>query len=145
MKRIVYIFCLFVVGCLFSCELESSDNGKLDGFWHLDRVDSLSTKGVADLSGDLLFWSVQGKMLQVSDQNSRHQAVIFRFEHSANTLVLSNPIANIREIGDSIVTNVSNFSYAGVNNLEERFQVEKLTGNKMVLVSEQLRLWFTKF
>ena len=24
-----------------SCELESSDNGKLDGFWHLESIDSL--------------------------------------------------------------------------------------------------------
>lgn len=28
---------------LNSCEVDSSDNGDLDGFWHLESVDTLAT------------------------------------------------------------------------------------------------------
>ena len=34
---------------LASCELETSDNGKFDGFWHLERVDTLATGGSLNL------------------------------------------------------------------------------------------------
>ena len=33
-----------------SCELESSDNGKLDGFWHLESIDSLENGKTVDMS-----------------------------------------------------------------------------------------------
>ena len=29
-------------------DFEGSDNGKLDGFWHLEKVDTLATGGVTD-------------------------------------------------------------------------------------------------
>ena len=31
-------------------DFEGSDNGKLDGFWHLEKVDTLATGGVTDYS-----------------------------------------------------------------------------------------------
>ena len=44
---------------LASCELETSDNGKFDGFWHLERVDTLATGG--SLNRDMEVWAAVRK------------------------------------------------------------------------------------
>ncbi len=44
---------------LASCNVETSDNGPLDGFWHLERVDTLATGGTTDYSSGYVFWGVQ--------------------------------------------------------------------------------------
>ena len=44
---------------LASCELETSDNGKFDGFWHLERVDTLATGRSLNLQQKRIFWGVQ--------------------------------------------------------------------------------------
>ena len=41
MKKILFIFSTLLLFC--SCDIESSKNGDLDGFWHLERVDTIST------------------------------------------------------------------------------------------------------
>ena len=96
MKKLRYIFVVLPAFLLLSlaftsCELETSDNGKLDGFWHLERVDTLATGKSCDLSGQLLFWSVQMKLLNVSDKNYKLRSAFFRFEHANGTLRLYEP------------------------------------------------------
>ena len=50
MKKIIGVLSLAVMMLtLSSCEVETSQNGDLDGFWHLEQVDTLATGG-----GDLL-------------------------------------------------------------------------------------------
>lgn len=44
---------------LASCNVETSGNGSLDGFWHLERVDTLATGGTTDYSSGYVFWGVQ--------------------------------------------------------------------------------------
>ena len=88
-----------------SCEIETSDNGDLDG----DR-------------GDFLF----------------------RFEHKGKTLRLYDPHVNDRMNGDPAVDDAGMLRPFGVNALDETFGVERLTGSKMVLSTEELRLSFTK-
>ena len=39
---------------LASCEIETSDNGELDGFWHLERIDSLEKGKTVDCSNQLI-------------------------------------------------------------------------------------------
>ena len=46
MKKIIGIlFFAVLVFTLSSCEIETSQNGDLDGFWHLEQVDTLATGG----------------------------------------------------------------------------------------------------
>jgi hypothetical protein len=63
MRKIVYILTLCVT--LVSCELETSGNKELDGYWQMSEVDTLSTGGVADTREALIYWGVQGKLLQI--------------------------------------------------------------------------------
>ena len=46
MKKIIGVLSLAVMMLtLSSCEVETSQNGDLDGFWHLEEVGTLATGG----------------------------------------------------------------------------------------------------
>ena len=61
MRKIVYILalCTFLV----SCELETSGNKELDGYWQMCQVDTLATDGVTDTREALIYWG--GLVVQV--------------------------------------------------------------------------------
>ncbi len=48
MKRMIYLIAAISL-VLSSCTLETSDNGDFDGFWHLERVDTLATGNYLNL------------------------------------------------------------------------------------------------
>ena len=52
---------------LSSCEVETSQNGDLDGFWHLEQVDTLATGGTCNFADKRVFWGCQYKLIQVAD------------------------------------------------------------------------------
>lgn len=130
---------------LCSCEFETSDNGNLDGFWHLERIDTLSTGGVCDTSSDLLFWSVQMRLLNVSDKNNVHTNVNMRFEHSNGNLRVYGAYLDDRMQGDPPLNDAALLRPYGINDLDETFAVEQLTGSRMQLKGSALRLTFRKF
>ena len=65
----VFVLLMLVLGSVLlnSCEIESSDNGSLDGFWHLESIDTLATGGRSDYSKQRVFWGVQYKLLSVNN------------------------------------------------------------------------------
>ena len=62
MKKLLFLVPLAAILCL-SCELETSDNGDLDGFWQLKQVDTLQG-GTKDMRGSGVFWAVQTDLLE---------------------------------------------------------------------------------
>lgn len=146
MKRLMYLY--FIVGAFLtfvSCGLESSDNGKLDGYWHLEQIDTISTGGVNDLSGQKLFWAVQAKLLMLTDQDYVHTRMIMRFNHTGERLILSEPYTDDREKGDQPQTTPSLLTPYGINALTEDFKVEELSSSNMILSNDKYRLKFKKF
>lgn len=138
------------VGMLASCELHTSDNGKLDGFWHLERVDTLATGGQKDLSEQRVFWAIEAKLLNVRDSDHDSRGFYFRFNQTADSLILTDPYDygghdDKEGGGDVPVTDVELLAPYGINNLEEHYQKENLTGSRMTLKSKTLRLFFKKF
>lgn len=134
-----------------SCEMETSQNGDLDGFWHLEQVDTLSTGGVCDYSEKRIFWGVQHRLISVSDYDGMHswRGYYFRFTQTGDSLVITTPYRNMghqEKGGDVPVTEVNDsLRRCGFNSLEERFRKEQLSGSKMVLRNKTLRLKFVKF
>ena len=61
--KVLAFACLFLLPFVSSCTIENYDDGGLDGFWHLEQVDTLSTGGSNDLSSVKRFWGFQGKLL----------------------------------------------------------------------------------
>ena len=127
-----------------SCELESSGNGKLNGYWHLERVDTLATGSVKDLSEDLFFWAFQGKLLNLVNRNWTATECLTRFSQSGNTLTISSPFKYDRMGGDEPLETPELLQPYGINSIEEKFTIEVQSGSKMTLKSEMLRLYFRK-
>lgn len=150
-KKFLSVCAAAFLGLAASCEMETSQNGDLDGFWHLEQVDTLSTGGVCDYSGKRIFWGVQHKLISVSDYDGMQswRGYYFRFAQTGDSLVLNTPYRNLahqEKGGDVPVTEVNDsLRRCGFNSLEERFWKEQLSGSKMVLRNKSLRLKFVKF
>ena len=129
-----------------SCDLEtSSAAGDFNGLWHLIRIDTLATGGVLDLKNEKLFWAFQNKLMQADDKNEKLAKILMRFNQTNTQLTLHTPYVYDRENGDVPLSDPTLLAPYGINKLEENFQVIKLTGSKMVLQSETLKLTFKGF
>ena len=139
-----FLLLLSVMGIvLASCDIETSDNGKLDGYWHLVSADTLATQGHTDLSQQRIFWAVQVNLIQL---RGTEQELYCRFSHQADELTINQLHLKDREKGDPEVTEeYKHFIYPyGINDYEEYFKVIQLTNEKMTLQSPTLRLDFQK-
>lgn len=132
-----------------SCELESSDNGKLDGFWHLESIDSLENGKTVDMSKLHVFWGIEYKLIAATQYDNNTERMFFRFEQTSDSLKITQAFINHGHQdngGDIPLTEVTNdLRYYGINNLPECFAKEALSGSKMILRSKTLRLKFKKF
>lgn len=124
-----------------SCHLEASNNGNLDGYWQLTKVDTIGggSRGMKEVS---VFWGFQFRMLQVV---SPEMIVDMRFSHTGDSLVLSEPYIDARDKGDVKIEDVELLRPLGINALEDRFSVEHLSSDKMILRDDRLRLYFRKY
>ena len=135
-----------------SCTLETSDNGHFDGYWHLERVDTLATGGWCDYSQCRIFWGVQYKLLSCTDADNNSRAYYFRFDQTSDSIIVHTPYKNNwhQDNGPNggdipvIVVN-DDLRLYGINNLREPFFKEMYKSDKMILRSETLRLYFKKF
>ena len=132
-----------------SCELESSDNDKLDGFWHLESIDSLENGQTVDMSKLHVFWGIEYKLIAATQYDNNTERMFFRFEQTSDSLKITQAFINHGHQdngGDIPLTEVTNdLRYYGINNLPEGFAKEALSGSKMILRSKTLRLKFKKF
>lgn len=130
--------CMALGGCTF----ESSDNGDLDGFWHMVAVDTLATGQTCDLSEQTVFWAVQHKLLYLRDY--RHSSFITRFQQTADSLRVYDIYYYDRTQGDPPVTDQSVLAPYGLDSLDNGFAIEHLSGSNMSLRSRLYRLHFVK-
>lgn len=146
------IIATLAIVSLTSCEIETSDNGDFDGFWHLERVDTLATGGTCDLSKKRVFWGVQYKLISVRDiDNDNLHGYYLRFNQTRDKIVTHTPYKDNWHQdkgdngGDHPIDDPTLLAPYGINNLEEEFVKEKLNGSKMILRSKTLRLKFKRF
>ena len=131
---------------LGSCTLETSDNGDLDGMWHLTRVDTLATGGQRDMVADRVFWSFQVRMVNVRCLATGVN-MVSHFTHTDGTLQFQTFYLNNREGGAPEVTDslAYLFPYVAIQRMDETFRVEKLNSSDMILAGDVLRLTFEKY
>lgn len=141
--KILIVMALVLLVTLCGCNLETSDNGDLDGMWHIVAVDTIDG-GTLDLSEQRRYWDFQAKLLQLHDADES-TFLIMRFNHTGDSLILSEPRINDRDLGDTLITDISQLTPFGINNFQESFYVEQLSSGKMVLRSKKLTLQFKKF
>ena len=126
-------------------EIETSDNGDLDGFWSLTQIDSTATGATKEVSDLRLFWSVQHKLLQLQDYQGINPMCLLRFEKNGQQLTLSSPFLYNRDEGDQPIEDISVLAPYGINAMPETFQIQKLNGSKMTLKTDIVTLYFTRF
>ena len=84
---------LMALGSLSSCTLESSGNGDLDGYWHLESIDTLATGKTGDYSNRRFFWGIEHRLISVSDIDREGRlGYYFRFEQTGDSLFLGKAI-----------------------------------------------------
>ena len=142
-KHIIATLIAIVAMTISSCELETSGNGDLDGYWHLVKVDTLSTDGSTDLSDSLLFWAVEVNILNAVDRNGTSNFLL-RFSHKDDTLRLYEPRYNDRMNGDPEVEDATELQILGIEDLDVSYLIEKLTHSRMILSTNAIRLNFKK-
>lgn len=142
MKKITFLFAALLL--LTSCEIEFSNNGKLDGFWQMIAVDTLATQHTSDLKTSGRTWAFQGRLLEMRDTKGGYSDLYFSFEHRGDSLFLDSPYLSDRDADDIKITDVNIVRPYGVNGLKEGFEIESLSNNKLILCSKTLRLLFKK-
>ena len=138
MRKLTYIIATALGAGATSCDIEHIDNGKLDGLWRLQVIDSLSNQVTVDMSRSNLSYAIQGNLLQLG-------RVYFRFDHQGDSLILHDPYVNSFDVSETLI-DISLVTPFGINNIpREAFYVDELSRSKMVLRSEFLRLHFEKY
>ena len=153
MKKAIYTAIgATIIAAMTSCTIETSDNGDFDGFWHLERVDTLATGGTTDLSKKRVFWGVQYKLISVRDVDvDKQHGYYLRFTQTSDKIVTHTPYKDNwhqdkgEDGGDIPIVDPALLAPYGINNLEEPFLKEQLNGSSMVLRSKTLRLYFKRF
>ena len=146
MRKILYLLALGMMAV--SCELETSGNGNLDGYWQMSQVDTLETGGIADTRESLIYWGVQGNLIQIRySENYVYlgEGLLFRFDNKKSMLTLSSPVIHHLYETDEPVDDVEILKPYGIYHLEEKFSIELLDEDSMVLTNDVLRLHFRRY
>ena len=139
-----FFLIISVISLMTACHMESSENGHLDGFWHLVRVDTLSTGGTSDLHQDYFFWAFQFQLLSVRNTQKSPEEYFLRFQRQGDELVLSQPFQYVLQGKDAPVENIDLLRPFGINDQEERFHIVHLSSRRMTLKNHFLVLTMQK-
>ena len=146
MRKILILPLLLAL--LSACE--RSNNGDLDGMWHITRIDSVKSGASADVRKDLKFWSFQDKLTQLYNHKTDweyKEILMTRFEHLEGKLIISSPFIYNRLDGDIFLSDDSLYLLYphGINCVPDTFAVEHLDRKKMQLADDVVRLYFEKY
>ncbi len=147
MRKWIYLWTV-VCMTLVACDVETSDNGRLDGYWHLTGVDTLATSGHRDVSDETIFWAVQFDLIQLkgADRQGVGREFYARFDRQDGHLTLYDIHEKNRSAGDPVVVADSLVVVHpyGIHEMVETFKTLRLGKHEMVLQSPMLRLTFRK-
>ncbi len=138
------LFAVLFCALLHSCDIETSSNGKLDGFWHLVAIDTIATSVTRDMSNEKIYWSFENKLLELDDRTGVNSSILFRFEHIGGALHLYDPYLYDRDNGDTPIYDVQMVLPFGVENTEITYAIDVLTSKRMIIRTDNLRLSFRK-
>ena len=145
MKR----FFIYIIGIgllVTACDMESSDNGHLDGFWQMtSKTDQYAKSGAVDMRDSGITWAFQGKLLELRDVSYHQKDIVMSFEHSGGLLKADRPYFVERDSDDIRITDVTFLIPYGISQTEEQFKVLELTSSEMILESERFLLKFCKY
>ena len=145
MKRIIGIGIFTLCVLLNACEIHEYDNGDLQGFWHLESIDTLHSGGKNDLSQKRLYWTFESKLLELQDKDHHATDLFFLQEHDGDSLFLSKPFTTDNLHDDSYVTDSTVFLPYGITTSQEHFSIVSCHDDRLILRSSSLQLNLRKW
>ena len=143
MKKFVYIILSTFI--LTACELETPNNGKLDGNWQLRQMDTLATGGTCDMSYSYIYWAVESHLLQVRDIDNNNLKIFFEFEKQGDNLNIDSPHQVITKNELIPLENDSLLSPFGIAGIKDNFLIEKLNHESLIMKNLNYRLHFRRY
>lgn len=151
MKKLQYLIIVLAASSMTSCN-KMPCNGLLDGQWQLMEVqrkesndDSVYSQ-VQSKKMDRIYWAFQLDLLNIRSNTKVVPDAFARFEHQGRTLDITSIYLSER-VRDVLVTDEDTelFESAGISGNHERYEVEALGHERMILKTETKRLIFRKF
>ena len=142
---VLFAFAMLLSLTLISCDLDTSSNGKLDGYWRVVSIDTVETGGTMHLDDRLIFWAVQNKLLQFYDRELKTRSYILRFEKINSKWRLYEPRYHKAQSEDIDVENPEAMKIYGMWNTDQTYEILSLGSDKMILESEGIRLNFKRY
>lgn len=140
MKKLQILFAVFFLLFLSACG-KLPMNGQLDGMWQLMSITPHGKERV-DTKEHRLYYSIQLELLALQRGGGMHY--LGRFIQSPDSLVVYD--FRLHVTGNNSTQAVSGDLVPwGIEGTSERFGIEKLDGDHMVLRSENVLLTFKKF
>ena len=145
-NKLLFINILILISSLFyCCEIETYDNGGIDGYWKLSEIDSISNGKELNLSDKSIFWAIQAKFIVVQNNNKDTDKIYLRFDYSGDSLTTHSPMFYDKLNGNIKINDISELKEYGINKLEESFFIENMTNKNLILKSDIVYLKFKKF
>lgn len=132
--------------CFTSCDWSDGTAGELDGYWHLQRVDTLATGGRYMMDRKTVFWAVQDNVLETVI--IPHPMVFFRFEHTRDELRIYDPVGTKDPTASDMdfpITDPTRLYDYGVHSLDAKFRILQHTSQHLLLQDDMLRLHFERY
>ncbi len=132
-----------------------SDNGPIDGMWHLEKIytrpdgnASGSYSVEKNCASDRIYWSFQLNLLSIrsaEEHNGKTSESVARFKLTSTTLDLTAIYVHYRD-RDSLLTdpNAVDLSSVGIHGINPSYTIVQLDGNHMRLCSTTDSLVFRK-
>lgn len=138
-KQTIFILLLLLITA--SCG-KLPMNGNLDGLWQLMSISPSDGSESIDTKGKRLYYAVQLELIGLQQDGSMEY--LGRFTQSHDSLIVYDFRVNIT--GDnSSQASPGDLQKWGIEGTSERFGIEELTGDRMILRSQSTLLTFRKF
>jgi len=144
-KRMLAAAVIACAGIFASCTLEMSNNGKLDGMWHITQIDTIATGGSLDMSEVRRFWNIDTHLLEMRDYEGVITPLVMHFSHSDDKLIAYDVYIFDRANGDPVVDDTTICYPYGMTQIPDTFNVEQLKSYRMTLSNKKYRIRFEKY
>lgn len=150
MKKVLYIFtsvitCVALCTAMISCDIETSDNGNLDGFWQLTQIDSVANNKSVSMKESQIFWAFQTDVMEVRNLKAGDTKVLFRFEKTGNQLSIHTPYLEKDKDHRELLSDSTILKTYCIQGLGETYEINQLSNSNMQLSGSVLRLHFRKY
>jgi len=147
MKPKFLLYILIMCTALFSCD-KMPANGDLDGMWQIMEIEEGGK--TTDMKLEQVYMSIQLKLFQLGDKLNGRRYYGY-FERTGDTMHFWQfSYASLNESAADDNTpikeeNVSLIHPYGFRTIDERFTIEKLTKDLLILRNDSVRIRYIKF